>query len=308
MNADDVIESYVRDVARCLPRGKRNDVAFELRSLLGDELAAMAHAAGHAPDKAMAMNLLKGFGRPAEVAGRYHQRPALIDPADTHHVLIWTLAGAVSIAVLSAMSPAEGRNGGDLFLKWLGALVITFSLLGWRRRRYPGALSWKPRHGPDWMPRRLAVPALVATLVFPVFMYAAPQTFVRIMFLGTLPTRGLELTGAFRESWPRMAGMTTLILLAAMYAAIVVQGGWRNWTCWMSVALHAGLGLILGAHAGLAAQGLVFVSPKANEVSAPIFGLVGAFTLLCAFYDMYREWARITPAPALEDRPNLNKH
>ena len=32
MNANDVIESYVTDVAEKLPRKQRNDVAFELRS------------------------------------------------------------------------------------------------------------------------------------------------------------------------------------------------------------------------------------------------------------------------------------
>jgi hypothetical protein len=304
MNASEVIESYVRDVARCLPRGKRNDVAFELRSLLGDELAAKAQAAGRAPDKAMVMALLKGFGRPAEAAGRYHQRPALIEPADTHHFLIWALAGAVSVSVLSAMSPAEGRDGGDLFLKCLGALVIVFALIGWWRRRHPEAMGWKPTHGTDWMPRRLAVPALVATLIFPVFMYAAPQTFTRVMFLGAIPSSGLELTEAFGRSWERAATMTVLILLAAMYAATVVQGGWRSWTSWAGIVLHGGLGLLLGAHGGLARQGLVFASSKANEVAAPIFGLVGAFMLLCAFYEMYREWTRISPAPALEVRRN----
>jgi hypothetical protein len=304
MNPNDVIESYVRDVAGCLPRGKRNDVAFELRALLGDELAAKAQAAGRAPDKAMVMALLKGFGRPAEVAGRYHQRPALIEPADTHHFLIWTLAGAVSISVLAAMSPAAGRDNSGLFLKWLGALVIVFALIGWWRRRYPQTARWKPSHGPDWMPRGLALLALVATLVFPVFMYAAPQTFVRIMFLGAIPSSGVELTEAFLHSGQRIAAMTLLILLAAMYVAIVVQGGQRSWMGWMSIALYGGLGLLLGAHGGLAGQGLVFASPKANEVAAPIFGLVGAFMLLCAFYVMYQEWVRISPAPALEDRRN----
>ena len=51
MNAQDVIESYVRDVARLLSRDKRNDVALELRELLHDELAARAEAAGRAPDR-----------------------------------------------------------------------------------------------------------------------------------------------------------------------------------------------------------------------------------------------------------------
>ena len=34
MNANNVIESYVTDVALQLPRRQRNDVAFELRALL----------------------------------------------------------------------------------------------------------------------------------------------------------------------------------------------------------------------------------------------------------------------------------
>lgn len=303
MNAHDVIEAYVRDVARYLPRRKRNDVAFELRALLEEELTAKAQAAGHAPDKPMALALLQGFGRPGEIAGRYHQRASLIDPADTHHFLIWALAGAVTIVVLTAMSPGADA-GDDLLLKWLGAMVIVFVLIGWWRRQFPEALRWKPKHGHDWMPRGLAVLALVATLVFQVFMYASPRTFVRVMFLGAIPADGVELTDAFARSPQRAAMMTVLILLAVMYAVTIVHGGWRLLTNRASIVLYAALGLLLGAHGGLAREGLVFASSKANEVSAPIFGLVGGVALLSAFYGMYKEWARITPAPALERRLN----
>ncbi len=310
MNANDVIESYVRDVGRYLPRGKRNDVAFELRALLGDELTAKAQAAGRAPDKAMAMELLKGFGRPAEAAGRYDQRPALIDPTDTHHFLIWSLAAAVTVSVLSRMSVAGAISGSGLFLQCLGALLVVFALMGWWRRRHPGALGWRPKLGPDWMPRGLAVLAMAATLIFPVFMYAAPQTFVRVMFLGTLPTSGVELTEAFSHSGLRKATMMFLILLPVMYAAIVVQGGGRPWTGWASVVLHGGLGLLLVAHAAPteAQPGPgpfpIFQSARSNTVAMPIFCAVGAILVLSAFYDAYRQWARINPAPALENRPN----
>jgi len=163
MNGNEVIESYVRDVARCLPRKMRNDVALELRALLGDELAAKAHAQGRVPDKVMAMELIKGFGRPAEAAARYHPRPAVIDAADTHHFLIWSLAGAVVLTVLSAVSQA-GKVDSGLFLQWLGALVIVFALMGWRRRRSPGALRWKPTRDPHSIPRGLSLLAMVATL------------------------------------------------------------------------------------------------------------------------------------------------
>ena len=57
MSANDVIESYVRDVARLLPNKRRDDVALELRALLQEELAGKAEAAGRAPDRAMAMAL-----------------------------------------------------------------------------------------------------------------------------------------------------------------------------------------------------------------------------------------------------------
>lgn len=53
MTATEVLDAYVRDVARYLPRAHRNDVAFELRALLEDELRARAEADGRAPDEAM---------------------------------------------------------------------------------------------------------------------------------------------------------------------------------------------------------------------------------------------------------------
>lgn len=37
MDAQDVIDSYVYDVVRRLPLGKRADVAFELRALLTED-------------------------------------------------------------------------------------------------------------------------------------------------------------------------------------------------------------------------------------------------------------------------------
>jgi len=54
MTANDLIEAYVTDVARRLPRAQRNDVAFELRALLREELQARAEGAGRDADPAMA--------------------------------------------------------------------------------------------------------------------------------------------------------------------------------------------------------------------------------------------------------------
>jgi hypothetical protein len=44
MHATEVIESYINDTVRLLPRRQRDDVATELRSLLNEELRAQAGA------------------------------------------------------------------------------------------------------------------------------------------------------------------------------------------------------------------------------------------------------------------------
>lgn len=298
MNTREIIESYVCDVARYLPRSKRNDVAFELRALLSDELAAKAQGAGRAPDEAMALDLLRGFGRPAEVAARYHQRGALIDSADTHHFLIWALSGAVTLSLLSALSPSADRDNGGEFLKWVGALAIVFAVRGWWRRS--SAKAWKPKRGQDWMPRGLSLLSLVATAVFPFFVYAAPQMFVETMFFGRVVSDGVVLTESFARSPERMAGIAILGMLVVMYGAVLVQGRYASWSNWTFAALHGALGLLMGAHGGVARAGQVFATAKANEVAAPIFGVLGTFLLMCAFYGVYQEWARIRPAPATE--------
>jgi hypothetical protein len=202
--------------------------------------------------------------------------------------------------VLAAMSPDAGRDEADEFLKWLGLLAIIFAVRGWCRRSSQSALAWKPKHGQDWMPRGLALLSLVATAVFPLFVYAAPQTFVETMFFGRVVSDGVVLTDTFAQSPERMAGIVILGLLVVMYGAVLVQGRYAPWSSWSFAALHGGLGLLMGAHGGLAREGLVFATAKANEVAAPIFGVLGTFLLMCALYGVYQEWARIKPAPKME--------
>ena len=100
MNANDVIEAYVRDVAVRLPRRQRNDVAFELRALLREALQDKADAAGGEADAAMAVALCNAFGQPADVAARYRPRPTLhiIDPMDAHVFVRAAVVGSVVIA------------------------------------------------------------------------------------------------------------------------------------------------------------------------------------------------------------------
>ncbi len=100
MTANDLIESYVADVAVRLPRKQRNDVAFELRALLQEELQAKADAAGQGVDVRMATEMLRAFGHPGDVAARYLPTLTIIDPADGRKFLHASVIGLALIWVL----------------------------------------------------------------------------------------------------------------------------------------------------------------------------------------------------------------
>ena len=302
MDVNEIIESYVRDVAACLPRARRDDVAFELRALLHEELAARAAAAGHAPDKAMAMALLAGFGRPADAAQRYHARPAIIAAADTHHFLIWALGGTVVLGLHAALSK-ERIDLDGLFLQWLGLLLLGFALADWLRRRRPDVFRWKPSRGPEWMPRPLSALSLVATLVFPVAMYAAPVAFAGWLLPDAVRVDGVALSEGFAVSAQRMVTFALLLSLALWHGIALWLGRRPAWLRRLEVGSNLALGVLFIAHAtpmtalGGGPSFEVFQLAHANAVAAPWFLALGGMMLLFGLYYAWREWSLIRPAP-----------
>src|SRR5262245_54962109 len=103
MNADQVIEIYIDDIVRLLPKRQRNDVAVELRALLFEGLHDRAREAARAPDHALALALVRSYGRPNEVAARYQPDWAIIDTADTKNFLRAGIIGTGVIILLSAL-------------------------------------------------------------------------------------------------------------------------------------------------------------------------------------------------------------
>src|SRR5262245_4310128 len=94
VNEGNVIESYIDDTVRFLPRRERDDVAAELRTLLNDELHARASKSGRTPDKTGALSLVRSYGRPSEAAARYHPAWTIIDSADSNSFIRAAIIGA----------------------------------------------------------------------------------------------------------------------------------------------------------------------------------------------------------------------
>jgi hypothetical protein len=106
MRATEVIESYINDTVRLLPRRHRDDVATELRSLLNEELQAQAQESGRPPDESLAVSLVRGYGSPNEAAARYQPPWAIIDPADSTSFMscLWPWAATSSSRALLTKS------------------------------------------------------------------------------------------------------------------------------------------------------------------------------------------------------------
>src|SRR5512145_107923 len=77
-----LIDRYIAEVGKHLPRKNRTDIEAEIRSTLEDMLDERMQASGAKgpADDATVMALLKEYGSPREVAGTYATHPYLIGP------------------------------------------------------------------------------------------------------------------------------------------------------------------------------------------------------------------------------------
>jgi len=167
----DLIERYVNEVGRKLPRKGREDIKAELRSTLRD--MADDHYQGQATEDDL-VELLKEYGSPQRVAASY--RPAgqyLIGPELYPYFrmivglvfLATTIAFLVSFAVSFIFGDAEPAEFGQAlldmllslfqaYLSGIASVVLVFAVL-----QYVGAnyldIKVEDGEGKEWNPRRL---------------------------------------------------------------------------------------------------------------------------------------------------------
>lgn len=235
LTADQLIDAYVADVTRLLPHRQRDDVALELRSLLHDELRGR--------DATAALDLLRGFGRPAEVAARYGNPVSVIDPIDTRRFLQFAVVGSIFLlytGFLDALRHPSGRpNPVEQALRerwayafaWLGVLLCVFALSAWKRRRWPSTTAWKPRPRSEAVNRFGRSAAIVAWAAGAVVLFTADRIFPAAVF--TYTDDYLRLRGPLVLAW--------IVIALGLQVALVVQGGYRPWIRTAELALNAAM-------------------------------------------------------------------
>jgi hypothetical protein len=297
MNADEVIESYLDDTVRLLPKRQRDDVAAELRALLHEELNARARESGRSADEALALALVRGYGPPSEVAARYHPARAVIDPADTLSFLRAAFIGTGALILLSVLrrqlpqKPGAGDDAvGRGILDWLGLLVVVFGVKSWIRRSWPAAARWKPRDRDRANRVGTAILVPLATLV--VILYAAPARVFDLVSGGRFDTSWAEYTADFqRLRLPWFIGCLAGLLILASFAAI--QGRWSRLTRRLNIGLNAVLALLT---LSFAVDGNLFQSGEADQIARNVLAVVAVVYVPCVGVQIYGEIGRINRA------------
>ncbi len=263
MDPKAIIEGYVSTVVRQLPRRQRNDVGFELRSLLLEDLDGRAADNGRPADAPLAMELVTAFGRPSEVADRY--RPAgftVIRPADAPR-FAWVALGGVLIqwaitlpVALFGPAPVEdwaygaGTWWGRLSVWWLSGglgafwwpgVLISFTLIAGAVGRPRGEVkAWTPPRAVDR--DQVNRPGLVMALGFWVVGASAliAMPWLAVWAPG-LPQPVLDAF-ALESEFLRWRAPWVLPLWAAhfgLYGAVLLAGRWSR----VTRRVHLGLNL-----------------------------------------------------------------
>lgn len=291
MNATPIIESYVGAVVRYLPRRQRNDVGFELRSLLTEELEGRSADAGRPADAAMVRELLAAFGRPQDVADRY--RPAgftIIRPADAPRFAWVALIGvaiqwAITLpAALLAAAPFD--TAAIAGLEWPSRLSAWWLSWGLGAFWWPGFLvtmmliaaaissrrEGKAEHAATRVTARTIDPDQVNRPAIVVWMGLAAlgaSAVIALPSLATwapgLPQPVLDALALDPDFLRWRAGWLLLLWAAelAIYVAVLIAGRWSRVTQRLSVAVNiAWIALMIW----WIAAGPIFVSESADGI------------------------------------------
>jgi hypothetical protein len=297
MNANEVIETYIDDAVRLLPRRQRDDVATELRSLLNEELHARAQEAGRPPDDSLALSLVRGYGHPNEVAARYHPPWTIIDPADSTSFMraAWIGTGALAlVGAISKRQPSLMETAGNLvssgLLVWLGVLVVAFGAKSWIRRQWPANVLWEPRDRDRVS--RVGTAVVVPIATFFVVLYGAPTWVLDHVSGGRFDTAWAAYTADFqRLRLPCFVGL--MFGLLALLSFVAIQGRWRWRTRCVNIGLNMALACLILV---LAVDGNIFQSSVVDKIARDVLAVVALIYVPSVGVQLYGAIGRLDRA------------
>lgn len=257
-----LIDRYVTEVGKHLPRKNRLDIEAELRSTLEDMLEDRSQQTGRPADEALAEELLQEYGAPRKVAATYQTHPYLIGPRMFHiytlvlRIVLFAVTLGLSIATIVSLassnltSPELLQTLGEFVASLVGALVAAFGnvtlVFAILERVMPdtvleGEEKWTPAEltkAPD--PSRVKTGDMIASIIF---------TVAALMIFNLYP----QMVGIWNNMngvWTQIAGLSDTFfrylpwinlsgaLTIALDVWLLQQGIWSALTRWIHIGLQ----------------------------------------------------------------------
>ena len=257
---------------------------------------------GRPPDESLALSLVRGFGRPNEVAARYQPVWTIIDPADSRSFARAAIIGAGSLLVPSALTrllPSLSGIADDLvkigILAWLGVLVVAFGAKNWIRWHWPATAAWKPRDR-DRV-NRVGTAVVVPIATFFVVLYGAPTWVLDQISGGRFDTSWAAYTADFqRLRLPCFIGL--MVGLLALLSFVAIQGRWRRHTRCINIGLNMALASLI---LSFAVDGNIFESSLVDQIARNVLALVSVIYVPSVGVQLYGEIGRLDRAAAAKE-------
>ena len=258
-----LIERYVSEVGKYLPRKNRLDIETELRSTLEDMLEDRSQQAEGQVDDALIEELLQEYGAPRKVAATYQTHPYLIGPSifPTYTLVLKIVLAAVTLGLTIATlvslinsdlsSPEILKAVGGLALNLLGALAAAFGNLtlvfALLERVLPASEfedveEWKATEltkAPD--PNQVKTGEMIVSVVFTVLGLIILNFYQNIIGVWVFENGGewiqsVKLSEAFFRylPWINLNGALTIVL----NIFLLRKGTWQEITRWMHIGIE----------------------------------------------------------------------
>ncbi|XOV85622.1 MAG: hypothetical protein ACFHXK_11005 [bacterium] len=255
-----LVESYLYEVGRFLPKEERDELLADLRDDILGEIEGAAQAAGRAPEVADEQAVIARFGHPLKAAGRYQQPRALIG-TELYPAFVHTLKVVSSVAVFGLVlvwliggETAGWRLGPfallgmalEVLLWVFASVVLVFVAIEYSGER----LQWYE----NWQPSALSSTSLGVINRQDVITNLISEGFFLlwwnnvVVLVGFLPQGAAEQVVALAPVWDTFFWPLNIIfgVLFLLHFYVLVRGVWQRFVLLAEVVGHIALLAIAG--------------------------------------------------------------
>ena len=257
-----LIERYVTEVGKHLPRKNRLDIETELRSTLEDMLEDRSQQAGCQADDALIEELLQEYGAPRKVAATYQTHPYLIGPSifPTYTLVLKIVLAAVTLGLTIATivslinsdlsSPEIFKTLGELVLSLVGALIAAFGNLTLifailervlSTSEFEDVKEWKATDLTKALdPNQVKTGEMIVSIVFTVIGLIILNVYPNIIGVWNLEhgewIQSVKLSESFFRylPWINLSGILTIVL----NIFLIRKGTWQEFTRWTHIGIE----------------------------------------------------------------------